>query len=81
MFRHVAVAGFLVITVCTTAIAETANFAALTAGTLYPAGSHFSDGGLDFDVLAGFSGARISAFTTPNPDFNGNFHAAPSATT
>jgi hypothetical protein len=53
--------------------ANTADFNALTAGTRYSPGSMFSNGGLDFDVLAGRP--LISAVGTipPNPSFNGNY--------
>ncbi len=54
--------------------AQTANFNALSAGTLYSAGTEFSNGGLDFDVLAADKPLAILAASSPiNPSFSGSY--------
>jgi hypothetical protein len=58
--------------------ANTADFNALTAGTIYLQGSMFSNGGLDFDVLAGKVYIRAVGPTPTNPSFNGNYLNMPS---
>ena len=58
--------------ICVPAQAITANFNALTAGTTYPAGSTFSNGGFDFDV--GLNPLNVAAASSPiNPSFTGNY--------
>jgi hypothetical protein len=69
---------FAVVLVAALAIkaqATTANFDGLTAGTEYAAGSLFSSGGLDFDVLFGLDPLKVTAVGSAphNPYFAGNY--------
>jgi hypothetical protein len=57
--------------------ANTADFNALTTGT-YLQGSILSNGGLDFDVLAGKVYVLAVGPTPANPSFNGNYLNMPS---
>jgi hypothetical protein len=56
------------------ALATTADFNSLAAGTHYSAGALFSSGGLDFDVV--YSGGTVDVSTATglvNPSFTGNY--------
>ncbi len=55
--------------------ANTANFDALPTGAAYAAGSLFSNGGLDFDVLFGLDSLKVASVgsSPPNPSFAGNY--------
>jgi hypothetical protein len=79
MLQRIAAAAFAA-SIGFATVARSADFNALTAGSIFLPGTSFSNGGLDFDVLAGISGARITAAgTTPtNPSFTGNFLNLPS---
>jgi hypothetical protein len=62
----------LLVSTCTAAQANTADFNALTAGTNYAASALFSNGGLDFDVLVG-NVKVTTASGLANPSFTGNY--------
>ncbi len=74
VFAAVFVAAF-----CVQARANTANFDALAAGTMYSPGGQFSNGGLDFDVLFGLSPLKVATASPPvNLSFTGNYLNFPS---
>src|SRR5262245_55125129 len=69
LFSMVLVAGLAV-----RAQATTADFNSLIAGTSYPAGSIFTNGGLTFEVLYGADNLRVVVANNPiNPSFTGNY--------
>ncbi|HEX5471690.1 MAG TPA: hypothetical protein VFW73_07370 [Lacipirellulaceae bacterium] len=68
------IAFLLVAAVAVEGHANTANFDALVANTMYTSGTGFANGGLDFDVLYGESPLTVAAASNEiNPSFSGKF--------
>jgi hypothetical protein len=65
MFQRIAILAFAA-SIGFATIAQSADFNALIAGSVFAPGSSFSNGGLDFDLLAEISGARITATSIPD---------------
>src|SRR5689334_1855751 len=52
----------------------TADFNSIAAGTSYPAGSIFTNGGLTFELLYATANANVATASSPiNPSFMGNY--------